>query len=300
MSPGVDVLIPTKDRPYALAMVLVSLAAQTEADLRIVVSDQSEGRPAFDAPEVAAAIRILEAAGRPVIARTNLPRRGMAEQRQFLLDLALAPRVLFLDDDVVVEPTLVARLRRALDRAGCGFVGSAPIGLSFQDDVRPHEQRIEFWDDEVQPETVRPGGPGWERHRLHNAANIWHVGRALPHGQERLYRVAWIGACVMYDADKLRRSGGFRFWQSLPLDHAGEDVLAQHRVMARFGGAGLLPSGAFHLELPTTIPERSAEAHALAAEWLISDPPRRRRVSRSRRRRRRTRPRESVATSRAG
>jgi hypothetical protein len=30
--------------------------------------------------------------------------------------------------------------------------------------------------------------------------------------------------------------------------------------MARYGGCGLLPSGAYHLELPTTIPDRRTDA----------------------------------------
>ena len=30
--------------------------------------------------------------------------------------------------------------------------------------------------------------------------------------------------------------------------------------MARFGGAGILPSGAYHLESPTTVPDRDVEA----------------------------------------
>jgi hypothetical protein len=30
--------------------------------------------------------------------------------------------------------------------------------------------------------------------------------------------------------------------------------------MARFGGAGLFPSGAYHLEIPTTIPDREVDA----------------------------------------
>jgi hypothetical protein len=72
--------------------------------------------------------------------------------------------------------------------------------------------------------------------------------------------VAWIGGCVLYDVAALRSVGGFDFWEELPAAHAGEDVLAQLRVMARFGGCGLLPSGAYHQELPTTLTERAVDA----------------------------------------
>ena len=54
--------------------------------------------------------------------------------------------------------------------------------------------------------------------------------------------------------------GGFSFWEQLPPEHSGEDVAAQWRVMEKYGGAGLLPSGAVHLEAPTTIPERPVDA----------------------------------------
>jgi hypothetical protein len=65
---------------------------------------------------------------------------------------------------------------------------------------------------------------------------------------------------VLFDTAKLRDCGGFDFWQELPPEHCGEDVLAQMRVMARFGGCGIIPSGAYHMELPTTIRERDFDA----------------------------------------
>jgi hypothetical protein len=38
------------------------------------------------------------------------------------------------------------------------------------------------------------------------------------------------------------------------------DVLARLRMPARAGGVGIMPSGAVHLELPTTIVDRRADA----------------------------------------
>jgi len=256
-----DVLIPTFERPAALAVTLSSLVAQTLPHFRIVISDQSE-RPVIDTPEVAAVVRLLGATGRPVGLRRHLPRRGMAEHRDWLLAQASAPYALFLDDDVACEPDLLERLFRAIRRARCGFVGAGLVGLSFLDERRPHEQAIEFWpEDRVEPEVVRPDGPGWERHRLHNAANLHHLRERLAGDHaDRLYKVAWVGGCLMYDVAKLRACGGFGFWRQLPAEHAGEDVVAQLRVMARFGGAGLFPSGAYHLESPTTIRNRDVDA----------------------------------------
>jgi GT2 family glycosyltransferase len=263
--PRVDVLIPTFRRPGALAVTLAGLLGQTWPDLRIVVSSQTPEDEPLLGPEAATAARALRAVGRDVEVVRHLPRRGMAEHRQSLLDRAEARYALFLDDDVLLEPDLVERLVRAIERAGCGFVGSALVGLSFAGDVRPDEQAIEFWDGDVVPERIEPGSPEWSRHRLHNAANLHHLRERLAPTEDRLYRVAWVGGCVLYDVAKLREAGGFGFWDRLPETHAGEDVLAQLHVLERWGGAGLFPSGAYHLELPTTIPDRRHDA-----PWLLA------------------------------
>lgn len=257
-----DVLIPTCNRPIALAATLATLVGQDFRDFDVVVSDQSDGPAAFDTAEARSIVRLLQARGHQVRLLRNLPRRGLAQQRQFLLAQARASAVLFLDDDVLLEPEQIGRMVAALEEQGCGFVGSAVIGLSFRDDVRPHQQAVEFWDTPVEPEQVAPGTPQWQRHLLHNAANLWHVQRRLGLGpqERRLYKVAWTGGCVLYDTAKLRAAGGFEFWRELPEVHCGEDVLAQLRVMARFGGCGLMPSGAYHQELPTTVPERDCDA----------------------------------------
>jgi len=265
MRDAVDVLIPTYRRPASLAVTLSGLVAQTHEPLRVVVSDQTEAEFVERNPLVESVVRILHANGTEVELHRNLPRRGLAQQRQFLLDRSRAPYALFLDDDVVIEANLIERLVGAIKRAGCGFVGSALVGLSYVGDKRPDEEHIEFVDTPVEPEKLEPGGSGWERHRLHNAANLEHLKRRLEPIGDRLYRVAWVGGCVLYDAAMLREAGGFEFWRELPKSHAGEDVVAQLRVMERFGGVGLFPSGAYHLELPTTVPDRTNDApHILA------------------------------------
>lgn len=258
----VDVLIPTFDRPAALAVTLTSLIGQTHRDFRVVISDQSDEQACARSGELQAAVRVLRARGHAVEVHHHLPRRGLAEQRDFLLAQVRARYALFVDDDLILEPEVLARMLAAISEERCGFVGCAVTGLSFVDDVRPHEQDIEFWDGPVQPEVVRPHWPQWERYRLHNAANIYHLARRLRicGDAPRKYKVAWVGGCVLYDARALRDCGGFAFWRELPPAHCGEDVLAQLRVMARFGGCGLLPSGVYHQELPTTVVERRVDA----------------------------------------
>lgn len=260
--PLVDVLVPTIGRGAELAVTLAGLAAQDDPPFRVVISDQSAEGIATE-PAVAAMLRLLEAQGRVVETLPHLPRRGLAEQRHFLLEHAAARYVLFLDDDVWLEPGTIGRLVDTIGSLGCGLVGSAVQGLSFLDDERPEEtEGIEWWDGAVHPETISRDAAEFDRWRLHNAANLAHLAARLdvPEGEWRAYRIAWVGGCVLFVRDALVACGGFDFWAELPPQHAGEDVVAQWRVMQRFGGAGLLPSGAVHLEAPTTIPNRDVEA----------------------------------------
>jgi hypothetical protein len=168
---------------------------------------------------------------------------------------------------VVLERDVVERLVHALRDSGCGFVGSfvnAASGVTSPKpiDEPPPDIDIELWDDGVRPEVVHPGLPSWGRHRLHFAAYLHRIGarRGITKRGERLYKVAWVGGCVLFDTEKLRAAGAFDFWSELPSEHCGEDVVAQLRVMARWGGAGLVPSGAWHQEVPTTSPNRDADA----------------------------------------
>jgi len=208
-------------------------------------------------------VRVLQAQGRPVRMLRHQPARGMAEQRDFLLGRSNARLVLFLDDDVWLEPGMLRRLTAAIDTLHCGFVGAAVQGLSYLDDERPHEREaFEAWQGPVAPERMRQDAPGFDRWRLHNAANLLHQQAliGLPDDGWLAYKIAWLGACVLYDRAKLVDCGGFGFWPQLPREHSGEDVVAEWRVMERYGGAGILPTGAVHLESPTTIEDRRVDA----------------------------------------
>jgi len=262
VTPRVDVLIPTYRRADALAVTLTGLLGQTHPDLRIVVSDQSDHDELADHGPLQAVLRVLRARGVPVELHRHLPRRGIAEHRQYLLDQATAPYVLSLDDDCLLEPGVVARLVRVITEEGCGFVGAAFIGLSHAGDERPHEQVVELWDGPVAPETVRPGTAAWERYRLHNAANLFHLEQRLgvSDAAPLRYKIAWASGCALFNTDVLRAVGAYEFWRDLPAEAAGEDVLVQLRVMAKAGGCGVLPSGVYHQELPTTLPLRPVDA----------------------------------------
>lgn len=259
---AVDVLIPTFRRKTSLAIVLTSLLGQTFTDFDVIVSDQTEDADAYlHSTEIQTLARALRWRGHRVELHRHLPRRGMAEQRQFLLNQACAPYVHYLDDDVLLDPPVLERMLQVLRIEGCGFVGCPATGLEHLHDVRPQEQNIELWEGPVRPEPMLPSAI-WHRHQVNNAANPLHLERRFaPNGEIVRYKVAWVGgANVLYDRFKLLSVGGFSWWDRLPLAHAGEEVVVQFLLLRRYGGCGLLPSGTYHLGLPTNVEDRTRNA----------------------------------------
>lgn len=262
---SVDILLPTINRRESLIMTLSGVATQTVTDLRLVVSDQSDWRVG-DTTVVQALRRTIESRGAEIEWHHRKPVHGIAEQRDFLLKRARSDAVLYLDDDVLMEPWVVERLLRILESQGCGFVGAFPTQTFYLDDVRPDQQTVEYWNGPVEPEVVEPESPAWSRANLHRAANLYHVSRKLAPGEFRLYKLAWIASCVLYDRAKLLDVGGFSFWPRLPRWHSGEDVLAQNLLLRRWGGCGMMPSGTTFSQAPSTVlNERgTVDGHALS------------------------------------
>ena len=262
----VDVLLPTYNRRDSLIMTLAGVAGQSLSALRVIVADQSDTSMGNE-QVILTLRRIIEARGGCVEWHARPQVHGIAEQRQFLLERATADSVLYLDDDVFMEPWVVDRLYATLKEQGCGFVGAFPNGLSHRDDVRPEQQIVEFWDGPVQPEIVEPELPGWERWQLHRAANLLHASQRLTRrGETRLYKVAWVASCILYDRIKLEAVGGFAFWSRLPRWHSGEEALAQNLLMRRWGGCAIMPSGTTYAQVPTTTlnDAGTVDGHALA------------------------------------
>lgn len=260
----IDILLPTYNRLSALIMTLTGVAAQSWRDLRVIISDQSD-EPVSDAQVIQSLWRMIEARGGSVVYYHRPPVHGIAEQRAFLLEQAQTEQILYLDDDIWMEPWVLECLHEVLTAQRCGFVGAFPSGLSFRDDHRPEQQKIEYWQGLVQPEAVDPDSPAWERWQLHRAANLYHVGLTLPPGTQRIYKVAWVASCILYDRAKLLEVGGFAFWKRLPRYHSGEEVLVQNLLMRRWGGCAIVPSGTYSAQVPTTVLNEagSVDGHAL-------------------------------------
>lgn len=268
----VDVLIPTCRRKTGLAVVLTSLLGQTFTDFNVVISDQTEEEHAYlDSIEIQTLVRALRWHGHDVTLHRHLPRRGLAEQRQFLLEQSSAPYVHYLDDDVLLDPPVLQRMLTVIQEEQCGFVGCAATGLHLLHDERPQQQHIEIWQSRVQPEPFVPDRLPWDRHLINNAANPLHLEKRLISDREPIvrYKVAWVGgANVLYDRAKLLSVGGFSFWQRLPPEHAGEEVVVQFLLIRKYGGCGILPSGTYHLGLPTTVEDRRRNAIELFDELI--------------------------------
>lgn len=260
----VDVLLPTCNRLNSLAMTLSSLAGQSLRDFHLILADQSDQSVAEDGV-VRSLLRLIEARGGSVEVHHRLPRRGIAEQRDFLLNFSAADYSLFVDDDVWMEPWVLEKMLENIRRERCGFIGAFGAGLSFRFDERPDQEKIEYWVDGVRPEIVEPNTPEWERWHLHRAANLYHVALTIPPGAVRLYKIAWVGACVLYDRRKALEAGGFSFWPRLPRYSSGEEVVLQNLMMRRWGGCGMVPSGVYFAELPSSVlnPQGGVDGHAL-------------------------------------
>ncbi|SFH14655.1 Glycosyl transferase family 2 [Nitrosospira sp. Nsp14] len=123
----ITVLIPSYNRPATLAVTLTGLCFQQFCDFTVAISDQSDSGPVYQDSSVQTAIGLLEKKGHPVCQLSNLPRRRLAQQRQFLLDSATSPYCLYLDDDVLLEPFVVGNMLQALREEQIGFVGQALI-----------------------------------------------------------------------------------------------------------------------------------------------------------------------------
>src|SRR5947209_14594793 len=267
----VDVLIPTCGRKTGLAVVLTSLLGQTFTDFNVTVSDQTpEEQSYLDSIEIQTLVQTLRWHGHRVALHRHLPRRGLAEQREFLLEQSSAPYVHYFDDDVLLDPPVMERMLRVLQAEGCGFVGCPATGLAYLDDIRPQQQHIELWTGPVEAEPFDEQSIPWERHLVNNAANPLHLEQQLaPDRRIVRYKIAWVGgANLLFDRAKLMDVGGFSWWHRLPPEHAGEEVVVQFLLLHKYGGCGILPSGTYHLGLPTTVEDRRHNATTLFGELI--------------------------------
>lgn len=260
-SPIVDVLIPPARSTAGLGTTLASLAAQRYPAFRVVV-DISLGLETAGALD--ALFRLLEARGHPVHVEARLSDGG-GPVRDLERPGGSAPYLLVVEEGVFLEPDLIGRLVAAIRATPSGFVGSSAVSLGERSERSAGGPAgISFWDGPVRPEVLSAAVQA-ERRRLHLGANLHDLRERLPRTRDRLYRIADIDGCVLYDTEKLRSIGGLPAAElGSPADDrvgdVGSDVpdpgrvVAQRRLLARHGGAGLFPSGAFRLVPAVAMP----------------------------------------------
>jgi len=92
----IHVPTPTFQRLKAPVATLTSLCYQFEKNFEIVISDQSLDEDIYNDKTIQTIINLLELHGRPVSILKNFPLKGMAQQRQFLLEKSDSCYSLFL------------------------------------------------------------------------------------------------------------------------------------------------------------------------------------------------------------
>ncbi|MFF5970676.1 glycosyltransferase family 2 protein [Streptomyces sp. NPDC012769] len=127
-----DVVIATRDRPaHKLAACLDALRRQTFPRFGVILVDDGGRDPV--APRVGPTHP-----DRPIRVIRNAASRGPGASRNQGVALSDAPYVLFIDDDCVSPPELVARHHAALDRAAGAVVSLGPI-------LAPPRRRLPPW-----------------------------------------------------------------------------------------------------------------------------------------------------------
>ena len=135
------VVVPTRDRPQALARCLAALRAQVDIELEVVVVDDGSRDPH-------AVERAVEAV--PEARLVRLDGGGPAAARNAGVRAARGPVVLMTDDDCVPEPGWAAALaaavgqRSALAAGRTEFDATRPLVAASETIVRHAERRGPF------------------------------------------------------------------------------------------------------------------------------------------------------------
>lgn len=124
----ISIVIPTKDRPVALARTIKSILASTLVPAEFVIVDASETN------QQRAQIGNLFGNSARVPAAIVQPatRAGAAAQRNQAVALARNEYILFCDDDIICEPDCVERLWQAIrDNSRIGGASAAIVNQAF-------------------------------------------------------------------------------------------------------------------------------------------------------------------------
>jgi GT2 family glycosyltransferase len=204
---GVSVVICTYRRPGSLADLLASLDRQTLAPLDVIIVDAS---PDHEAEVTQQALRSWKSAPSLHYVQVTGAGRGLTRQRNLGLRLASGDLVLFLDDDVVLEPECVDEMERAHRAHGSAVAG---VGCHSTSHFAPAPL---LWRLRRALRIVPSLQPG----------RYWRSGVSVPWTFERPRGTAvegdWLPGCaMMWRADVL---GAVRFDEEMEGYSQGEDL----------------------------------------------------------------------------
>ena len=123
----ISVIIPTKNRPADVRALLACLAMQTRLPHEVLVVDDSEGREAgpivaSDASQLPFPVCCLRPPGGSLTRARNA---GVAKSRGELL--------VFLDDDILLQPDFLALLEDTLTACGSDYAGGCGATTPYPD-----------------------------------------------------------------------------------------------------------------------------------------------------------------------
>jgi glycosyltransferase involved in cell wall biosynthesis len=197
--PALSVVVPTRDRPAALARCLGALARQAAPALEVVVVD--------DASRDAGAVPAAIARACPQARVVRGPGRGPAAARNLGVQAARGATVCFTDDDCRPDPDWAARLAAACD-------GDAAAGTTLADPAAGRcAAAAQLLTHVLQVHSPRADGAGLGFAPACNLACATELARALPFdesfplaaGEDRDWcaRLARTGARLSYVPDAI-------------------------------------------------------------------------------------------------
>lgn len=234
----IAVCIPTRNdnnEPGTLAFPLVTLAVQSYRDLEVYVRDEGK-RDAYADRSLRGAVSLLAQRGIGLNYTRTADRRGAGHARHSLFkSIKNEELVLWLDDDMILEPEAVARLLEVLDpRAEVGFAQGTKVEL---DPFRCHQNDINRLNS--------AGGPC-------EPFRIWFGDTALLLVRtEALRQIDW-DVVTRYQLDGL----------------CGEDVSMSLMVAQRYEGWGVPEARGWHLSPTASRWTWEASSDALQTELL--------------------------------
>jgi GT2 family glycosyltransferase len=203
-APTLAVMIPTLNRPHDLTLAVRTLLAQTRLPQELIIVDQSPGDESERQVRALFAEQATEAAQIELRYTRDRQINGLTMARNVALDQNRCDIVLFLDDDVELEPQFVEKLLESYGE-NAGVTGISGIITNY----RPGGFATRTW------QWLFVRGPFRDERQ-----SIYHAADRL-RGGGRIAVSRFGGGLMSFRADRI---AGMRFDENLRGACEGEDV----------------------------------------------------------------------------